>query len=289
METSLRHACVRLEAVARRVCADFEPPKPVASANACDWLDVLLHLSFAIEQALTVDGFVPDEYDELVAVLDGVRADGASIDEMLGHDHAELLRWRRGAIHYAAASTWVGAPVGLDEAAEAARCAAAAREQPRFIPACEAGADVLQELIACAAQRHADAERTHPPEPALSSGFAEDDASAHGAPGVRSGGSPVEGGTAGELLRMGVRSDAHVLALMYAADMLFWRHCCAASAAAIQTPEVQAEPRAGGDWRERSLQCARAFIVVVTELLPQHVGWERGRADELVRRLSRAR
>lgn len=276
----MRGACLALEALARRVCADLEAlegaslellvPSEAPGGDVLKWLDVLLHLSFVVEQALTVSGFPSDLYDQLISCVSEpfklLGEHGETIEASLGYDHAELLRWRRGAIRYAAASTWVGLPSGLDEVAEAARCLGVAREQPRFLTTLEEGANDLQGLTTRAAARHRDEQ------------LVADGMEAEGEAGGKVGGST------GELLALGVRSDAHVLSLMYAADMFFWRHCCAGEGVCSQGE--QHDQGGSRDWRARSLQCARAFILVVTKLLPPHGGWERGRAEELVRRLS---
>jgi hypothetical protein len=83
---------------------------------------------------------------------------------------------------------------------------------------------------------------------------------------------------------------------MFTADLLFWRHCCGGHAVnnAARAEELPIAAAAvlpvelfehGQSWRHGSLKCARAYVHIVSALLPPCDGWERARADELIRRL----
>lgn len=201
------------------------------------YIDSVLEISMALEEAGTASGFAHGEYDDLVELVDRPRPLPAG-EAQPDPDRLEALKWRRGAARYAAASMWINAAHG---SSEVTRCVSALSTSPKLADALEQGEHALQALLADSAGRF----------------DADDVVGNHGS---------------AELLRLGIRSDAHVLACMYAAEMAYWRAC---SHGDLRSP-------AAARWLDVAVRHASLYIRIARNLLPAPAGWDCRRAEEII-------
>lgn len=238
-------------AVATEKAEAFLRDGMVPSAIAA-WVDALLTLSVAAEEILVERGFPLADLERLLQLLDEPRAllsaqsgvrgglQWQQLATALNTDHVEMLLWRRGSAAYAAAATHLAQQPPKESEDPQAHIARVLGERPGMVEALSNGSNDLGLLLKVAASRSGEAA------------------------GQQNSDTQLE-----ELLARGLRSDVHVLALAYRAELALWRACAV-------------HPTADEEWLAVARKVGQRYLHVVEKLLPHGAGWQTERIAGIV-------
>ena len=238
-------------AAAAAAAAAPAPPRGAEEPEATQIAQVAQTLSAKLD-VLQVVG-PPASIAVVSAGATGSAAASTAAAKVVGTELWETLCWRRGALRYMAAAC------AIQQVAHAA-------EVPGTAPLLEAGVAAIDSME-----------------------------QARGAPEASGDGSifaaSIDGGTeVSTMLSLGMYSDMHLLACMYAAELAYWRWQQLRGVGAgtgAGSGEVASPSAAAEEWRSQAEARCRRYVYVVETVMGGR-GWETTRAKQLLGQLQGA-